>query len=510
MHPSIRKIISVDSHRASDRFAIANGVTGIALMEKAGEAIARAISDRWARRETLAICGPGNSGGEGFVAARHLADMGWPVTAALCYPPAQFCGDAAIMQGKWQGQSLPVEEVSISDYGLVIDAIFGAGLSRPLDEHLMALADAIAQADIPVVAVDVPTGLHGDLARPINMAIRADLTVTFHQLKPAHCLQPGRGICGETVCADIGIPKNWVTEIAPDAELNEPACWPDIPRSDAPDTHKHEKGRLCVVSGGASATGAARLAAMAGLRAGAGLVTLFSPPSAMQVNATHLTAIMLQRFDGAQGLIDALDARRATATIIGPGCGQGDVTRELVVAAASREAPMILDADALTSFESDPDHLFQHLRTNDVLTPHGGEFARLFPELSAGTGNKIERTRLAAQKAGCTIVFKGADTVIAAPDGRVRVNLHAASALATAGSGDVLAGIIGAFLAQGQAGFNAASAAVWLHGDAGIRLGEGLIAEDIPTIFPAVVSDLWRARRKFAARAALKQGRISA
>jgi hydroxyethylthiazole kinase-like uncharacterized protein yjeF len=510
MHPPRRKILSVDGHRASDRFAIANGVTGLALMERAGEAIAHAIIARWAPRKVLVICGPGNNGGDGFVAARQLADCGWPVTVALCCPPAQSRGDASIMRDRWQGQSLPIDEVSVADYGLVIDAIFGAGLSRPLDGHALNLTETIAQAGHPVVAVDVPTGLHGDLARPFNAAIRADMTVTFHRLKPAHCLQPGRDICGEIICADIGIPGGWATEIAPEAEMNRPDCWPGIPQSRSSRTHKHEQGRLCVVSGGASSTGAARMAAMAGLRAGAGLVTLLAPPSAMQVNASHLTAVMLSRFEGAQGLIDALDTCRATATLIGPGCGVGTGTRDLVVAAASRAAPMVLDADALTSFENDPDHLFQHLRTNDVLTPHDGEFARLFPEISDSADNKIDRARAAAQKTGCTIVLKGADTVIAAYDGRVRVNLHASSALATAGAGDVLAGIAGAFLAQGHEGFDTASAAVWLHGDAGIRLGKGLVAEDLPTIMPGVIADLSRARRTFAARAALKPGRISA
>ena len=510
MHPPARKILSVNSHRQCDRFAIANGITGIALMEQAGEAVARAIMDRWAPRKILVICGPGNNGGDGFVAARHLKSRGWPVTVALCCPPDRYSGDAAIMQTKWQGGTVAIEGVALADFGLVVDAIFGAGLSRPLDGLPLALTDTIAKAGLPVVAVDVPTGLHGDQARPLNAAIRADLTVTFHQLKPAHCLQPGREICGEIVCADIGIPEDWATEIAPDAELNLPDCWPDIPIQGEPAIHKHGKGRLCVVSGGASATGAARMAAMAGLRAGVGLVTLLTPPSALLVNATHLTAIMLHRFDGPQGLIDGLDARRATATVIGPGCGLGEATRELVVAAASRDAPMVLDADALTSFETDPEHLFQHLRINDVLTPHGGEFARLFPDIAADSTNKIEATRAAALKAGCSVVFKGADTVIAAADGRVRVNIHASPALATAGSGDILAGMIGAFLAQGQNGFDAASASVWLHGDAGKRLGQGLIAEDLPGILPEVFADLSRSRRIFAARAALKAGRNSA
>lgn len=503
MHPPANKILSVNGHRAADAFAEANGVPGLTLMENAGSAVARAIMARWSLRKTLILCGPGNNGGDGFVTARHLQTAGWPVSVALHGDRETYHGDAAKMLSKWTGQTVSIASIALADCDLIVDALFGAGLSRSLAGDVFNLAQRMPECRLPIVAVDIPSGLEGDLGQPRGCSFRADMTVTFHRLKPAHLLEPGRSLCGEVVLADIGVPEGWDQDIEALAYLNGPEVWPGLPSPLSPTTHKHQRGRLCVVSGPASATGAARLAAEAGLRAGAGLVTLLSPPSALQVNAMHLTAIMLQRFEGVEGLLQSLDERRATAAVIGPGCGIGAKTREWVIAATAREAALVLDADALTSFEGDADHLFAHLRTIDVLTPHEGEFRRLFPDLFGGGRSKIERVRLAAKQAGCTIVYKGADTVIASPEGDVRVNTHASPALATAGSGDVLAGMIGGFLACGAGGFDAASAAVWLHGDAGIRLGGGLIAEDLTAVLPDVFADLARSRRIIAARMAL-------
>ncbi len=503
MHPPANNILSVDGHRTADAFAAANGVTGLVLMENAGAAIARDITSRWSPRKTLILCGPGNNGGDGFVAARHLVSAGWPVVAALYGERDAYHGDAAEMLSRWTGPCIPIATASLEDCDLIVDALFGAGLSRPLSGEAVRLVHRLAEKDVPVVAVDVPSGVDGDLGKHQGSAMQASLTVTFHRFKAAHLLEPGRSLCGEIVLRDIGIPEGWEAETDPLGTVNDPGLWPHLPAQQKRTVHKHERGRLCVVSGPASATGAARLAAEAGLRAGAGLVTLLSPPGALQVNAMHLTAVMLQRFEGVEGLLESLDVRRATAVIIGPGCGVGLATRELVVAAAAREAPLVLDADALTGFESDPGHLFAHLRANDVLTPHEGEFRRLFPDLSGRECSKIERARLAAKRAGCVIVYKGPDTVIASPDGEVRVNVHADQALATAGSGDVLAGMIGGMLARGASGFDAASAAVWLHGEAGIRLGEGRTAGDLPDILPDIIADLRRCRRTFAIRTAL-------
>ncbi|WP_421791474.1 NAD(P)H-hydrate dehydratase [Hyphobacterium sp.] len=503
----------MDDHRAADAFAVAHGISGLTLMEKAGAAVAQATSARWSPRKTLVLCGPGNNGGDGFVAARHLADSGWPVDVASLIPDKAYSGDAAQMLSQWNGLRLSFDEIRVDLYELVIDAVFGAGLSRPISQDIAKIAQKLRLGGIPLVSVDLPSGIHGDRGAIAGTKFSqllgnfaADLTVTFHQPKPAHLLEPSASLCGEIVVADIGIPAGWDEEIEPVAEINSPEIWLASPVSSAADTHKHQKGRLCVVSGAPSQTGAARLASIAGLRSGAGLVTLFSPPAAMQVNALHSTAVMLQRFEDVESFLEALDARRASAVVIGPANGVGEATKTRVIAAASRPASLVLDADALTSFEDDADHLFKHLRTNDVLTPHEGEFARLFPELADGRFNKIDQVRSAAERAGCTVLLKGADTVIAHPERGVRVNVHASPALATAGSGDVLAGMIGGFLAQGHIGFEAACMAAWIHGEAGLRLGAGLIAEDLPDAIPGILQGLIREQRRKAARKALIHG----
>ncbi|MEE2567584.1 NAD(P)H-hydrate dehydratase [Hyphobacterium marinum] len=494
----------MDAIRRADAFAIANGVDGWTLMQAAGQAVAQSIAQRWSKRPVRVLCGPGNNGGDGFVAAAALREKGWPVRVFLLGDAAKLTGDAARAYAHWGDPAEPLENARPDEAGLVIDALFGAGLARPLEGQAAELCTATNSARAVCVAVDVPSGLDGDRAQADGAVFRADLTVTFHRPKPAHLLEPGRGQCGEIVCVDIGIPDGWRAEIEPVGDYNTPDLWPDLPTRPDRQTHKHGRGRLAVLSGGPSATGAARLAAQAGLRAGSGLVTVLSPKNALLVNAQSLSEVMVRGFDGVEGFLAGLDGLRATAAVLGPGAGVGEGTRELVIAALSRSPALVLDADALTSFEGETDHLFSHLRPGDVLTPHAGEFARLFPDLAEAPINKIEAARTAAERAGCVVVFKGPDTVIAAPDGRVRVNTHATPALATAGTGDVLAGITGAFLAQGTDAFDAASAAVWLHGDAGLRAGEGLIAGDVIAALPNSFAALRRRRRTDAARSALK------
>jgi hydroxyethylthiazole kinase-like uncharacterized protein yjeF len=341
-----------------------------------------------------------------------------------------------------------------------------------------------------VVAVDLPSGVAGDRPDPNGMAMRADLTVTFHARKPSHCLEPAASLCGELVVADIGIPSGWRAAVTPLARINAPALWQDVLPAPRAGTHKHQRGRLVVFSGSASATGAARLAAITGLRAGAGLVTLASPASALLVNASALTAVMLKRWDAEVDTGGFLTTLRASAAVIGPAAGVCETTRRAVIEALSQPVPLVLDADALTAFESGPQALFDRLRPIDVITPHTGEFERLFPGLLAASVNRIEATVEAARMAGCVVLLKGADTVIAAPGQRPVINRHASPALATAGSGDVLAGLLGGLLAQSVPVFDAACAAAWLHGDAGLRLGTGLIAEDLPGLLPQVLQAL--------------------
>jgi hydroxyethylthiazole kinase-like uncharacterized protein yjeF len=359
-----------------------------------------------------------------------------------------------------------------------VDALYGGGLTRPLE----GVAAALAARPSRVVSVDVPSGMDGFTARPLGPCFRAEGTITFAALRPAHVLLPGSAFCGGVMVADIGVP------VQTRAMENSPALWAaGLPQPGQGD-YKHRRGHLKVVSGGMSSTGAARLSAKAGLRAGAGLVTLLSPPQALMVNATHLTAIMLSSVDGASDIRAA--AETASAVVIGPAAGVTPQTRENVAALLTSPARVVLDADALTVFAADSAALFAMLREGDMLTPHTGEFQRLFGDLLETSPNKIEAARLAAARAKCVVLIKGADTVIASPSGPVIVNTHATRWLATAGSGDVLAGILAGFMAQGVDTFLAAAMAAWIHGEAGRRVGAGLIAEDLEQQLPDILSAL--------------------
>jgi len=485
------EILTVEQNYAADRFATQNGVTFLALMENAGRATADEAVKRWSPRKTLVLCGPGNNGGDGLVAARYLKKYGWDVRVAVLGSRANLKGDVAAMAKLWDGSFETIEAGIFRDAELVIDAVFGAGFSRQLEEESKTVAIELNALDIPVLAVDVPTGLHGDTGRTLgDICIEADVTITFFRKKPGHVLMPGRAKCGEVVVADIGIPEAAINTLKPKLFDNTPEFW----ASDFPwprtDEHKYDRGHCIVVSGPPHATGAARLAARGALRVGAGLVSVASPPNAVEVNATELTAIMIKPFEGVEGLAHLLEDKRFNAVVLGPGVGVGAETRAMVQRVLATQAAAVLDADALTSFQDDPKALYQLLRERCVLTPHEGEFERIFPGLLRRSSTKIEAARAAAATARCTVLLKGADTVIASPDGRAAINSHAPPELATAGSGDVLAGIIGGLMAQGVDSFKAAAIAAWLHGEAAYRFGPGLISEDLPEQLPHVLAAL--------------------
>ena len=487
-------LLTVAEMARADALTIARGRPGSVLMENAGRAVAEAVTARFPQGPVAVLCGPGNNGGDGFVAARLLAEQGWPVTLHLLGARENLKGDAAETAGRWQGPVHQLTADAAAGAALVIDAIFGAGLARDVEGVVADLIARVAKLGVPVVSVDVPSGLDGDTGAPRGAAFKAALTVTFFRLKPGHLLLPGRLLCGELKVADIGIPSDVLEEIAPHTFIDHPPLWAaTFPRLKV-DGHKYTRGHAVVVSGGAAHTGAARLAARGALRAGAGLVTVATPPSALLVNAAHLTAIMLAPFDGADGLTQILEDKRKNALLIGPGAGVGAETRENVLAALLSGTAMVLDADTLTSFAEIPRDLFVAIKGYFagpvVLTPHEGEFARLFPALTGSGESKLIRARRAAAEAGAVILLKGPDTVIAAPDGRAAIVINAGPELATAGSGDVLAGIILGLLAQGMPPFEAAAAAAWLHGEAGAAFGPGLIAEDLPEMLPAVLRDL--------------------
>jgi len=480
------EILTVAEMYAADRYAAEHGVPSLTLMEKAGRVVADEICKRWQPRPTAVLCGPGNNGGDGFVVARLLKERGWEVWVEALAEVDTLKGDAAQMARRWRGKTTHLSEPNPMA-ALYVDALFGAGLSRPLEGDARNFVEMSNLLQGAVVAIDVPSGLHGDTGKPLGeVCVEADLTVTFFRKKPAHVLMPGRELCGEVVVADIGIPDTAAAGVK--LFENGPDRW-QYPWPEAAG-HKYARGHCVVVSGPAHATGAARLAARGALRMGAGLVSVASPPEAVPVNAATLAAIMVKPFSGATGLGDLLKDKRFNAVVIGPGCGTGRATQELVEAVLTTDAAAVIDADALTSFQDDPAALFRLLREPAVLTPHKGEFERIFKGVLEKSQNKIEAARAAAAMAGCTVLLKGPDTVVATPNGLATVNTHAPPALATAGSGDVLAGFIGGLMAQGLDSYKAASAAVWLHGEAAFRFGPGLIAEDLPEMLPAALRAL--------------------
>ena len=488
-------LLTPEQTRAADAAAMAGGVPGHVLMENAGWSIARACMRRLAPCRVFVACGPGNNGGDGFVAARWLRKAGWPVQVALLGDVSRLKGDAARAAALWGGPIGSVADGVPERTGLIIDALFGAGLSRPVRGaagEMIRRINAMGEAGrAHVLAVDVPSGLDGAAGRPLGeTVVRADTTVTFFRKKPGHVLMPGRALCGDVIVTDIGIPERVLDDLDVRAFENAPPLWrEELPRLHVM-AHKYQRGHLMALSGPASRTGAARLAAAAGLRIGAGLVTLASPGSAILVNAAHLSAVMLARVDKPHELLEEIRARRIRALVMGPAAGVGGHTREMALAALKEtDIPVVLDADALTSFAGDPDRLFSAIKGRAapvMLTPHEGEFARLFPELSAGDGEgaeqggKLWRARRAAGASGAVIVLKGPDTVIAAPSGLAAINTNAPPWLATAGSGDVLCGIIGGLLAQGMEAWPAACAAVWLHGRAAGDLGRAMTVRELP------------------------------
>jgi len=493
MREPSHEILTVAEMVAADKYAADNGVPSLSLMERAGNAVAAAVLRlKSAPCPVTVLAGPGNNGGDGFVAARLLAAQGWPVKVALLGKRDALKGDAAVNAGRWNGETVALEPGALDGAGVVVDAIYGAGLSRPLEGAARDTVAALNQHPAVVVAVDVPSGLHGDLGRAFDgLCVSADVTVTFFRKKPAHVLMPGRIACGHVELAQIGIPDAALDAIKPSIFVNGKRLWGRAYPKPDPLAHKYARGHAVVVSGPAHATGAARLAARGALRIGAGLVSVASPPDAVAVNAAHLTAVMVKPFDGANGLAGLLADKRFNAVAIGPGVGVGEATRAMVYAVADSGTAAVLDADALSSFAGETEALFGSHLAKSVLTPHEGEFERLFPGLLKASDSRIEAVRAAAAQAGGVVLLKGPDTVVAAPDGRVSVNANAPLWLATAGSGDVLAGFILGLLAQHMEPFLAAAAAVWLHGAAATAFGPGLIAEDLPEQLPALLRRLY-------------------
>jgi len=485
------ELLTPEEMTECDRLTIAAGTPGIALMERAGRAVADAVARQPLGTRVVVVAGPGNNGGDGFIAARVLAERGYPVRMLLLGEAAALRGDAAEAARLW---ARPVERAApeaIRGAGIIIDALFGAGLNRPVEGAAQATIEAMNASGVPILAVDLPSGINGADGAIMGVAVMARESVTFFRRKPGHVLLPGRTHAGAVRIADIGIPESVLERVRPQIFANGPARWGrtfPIPRLEG---HKYSRGHAVVVSGDLSFTGAARLAARGALRAGAGLVTLASPRAALPVNAAASLAVMVRAVDGTDELRALLADKRFNAVALGPGLGVGAATRALVAAALDGERAVVLDADALTSFADDPAALFAAIASRHrpvVLTPHHGEFNRLFNEIIQVSEklSKLALARSSAEASHAVVLLKGPDTVIAAPDGRAAVNENAPPWLATAGAGDVLAGMIAGLLAQHMPAFEAACAGVWLHGEAGNKAGPGLISEDLPEALPAV------------------------
>jgi NAD(P)H-hydrate epimerase len=471
----------------ADRLTIAGGVPGPVLMARAGEAVTAVIQSRFTPQPVAVLCGPGNNGGDGFVVARLLAAAGWPVKVAVLGARAELRGDAAVHAALWTGPVEALDPAILDGASLVVDAVFGAGLSRPVTGAAAATLQSAAALGLPVIAIDVPSGVHGDSGADLG-AVRAALTVTFERKKPGHLLLPGRELCGETVVCPIGLDPRALDRTGARCWENGPALWQAALPRPAVAGHKYARGHALVL-GGYPMTGAARLAARGAARSGAGLVSVAVPDRAVPVYAAALTSIMVRPLDTPDALDALLGDPRFSALLIGPGAGVSPETRLHALRLLASGRPVVLDADALTVFAADQAALLSAVSAGErpvVMTPHEGEFRRLFD----GADDKLARARKAAAASGAIILLKGADTVIAAPDGRAAINANAPPSLATAGAGDVLAGMILGLLAQGTPGFDAACAACWIHGAAAADFGPGLMAEDLPDGIPAVLRRL--------------------
>lgn len=492
----MNELLTPDEMAEADRLAIAGGTPGLTLMETAGTAVADATAALVSQGRVTVVAGPGNNGGDGFVAARMLAERGYAVKVVLVGEADRLEGDARAAFERWRGPVQAASPDALNDCDVIIDALFGAGLDRDVEGLPRAMIEAMNRRGVAVIAVDLPSGVNGASGAVMGAAVKATRTVTFFRRKPAHLLLPGRLHCGQVAVVDIGIPASVLATVQPKTFVNGPALWGarfPLPRVEG---HKYSRGHAVVLSGGLSTTGAARLAARGALRAGAGLVTIASPREALTVNATGSLAVMVRPVDGAAELAEFLTDKRRNAVVLGPGGGVGQAMRDQVLAALASEAAVVLDADALTSFAEDAEPLFAAIRARAApvaLTPHEGEFLRLFNQVNtlSEVKSKLERARKAARFSGAVVLFKGPDTVVASPDGRASIADNAPPYLATAGAGDVLSGMIAGLLAQGMSGFEAASAAAWLHGEAAAAFGPGLIAEDLPEALPGVYRALF-------------------
>jgi len=475
-------ILSCDEMRRAESLSCARGDHDFwGLMQVAGRAVAGAVIERYTMRRVLVMCGAGNNGGDGYVAAQALREAGWDVrVGALSAPRAHEAQKAA---ATWMGPVETLSPVLLDGTDLVIDALFGTGLTRPLEGLAAQMVDAVNARNIPVVAADMPSGIDGNTGRMLGAAFKAEVTVTFFRKKRGHVLLPALAQCGEVIVADTGMYADVLNEINPVIAENDSALWFPLQQKHEVQNNKYDRGHA-LLFGGPVMTGASRLAARAAQRMGAGLVTLAAPLEAWEIYAEALESVMVRPLRTPDDEAELLANPKINAILIGCGLGRDEGRREQILRVLATRKPCVLDADALSVFAEAPDFLLQNLHENCILTPHEGEFMRLFGDSGA---DKISKTQNAAQKAGCLVLLKGVNTTIAHPNGSLVVNLNAPPWLATAGAGDVLAGMILGLVTAGMPVFPATCAAVFYHGAAAQAFGVGLIAEDLIDQIPALL-----------------------
>ena len=544
------ELLTAAQMRAIEAAAIASGeVTGLELMERAGRGVVEAVFAEWPELQAgtfraVVLCGPGGNGGDGFVVARLLKAWGWEVEVFLYGDPDRMPPDARVNYQRWLAMGAVGVAASFdpwnTDAALYVDALFGIGLSRSLEGEAFGIAKSLEISSqnhcAKLVSVDVPSGLCADSGKDLSggnvLAPRPDLTVSFGYRKLGHILGDGAQRCGKLVIKSIGLdlrkamralgerydpltktkPQGLVVGLLEGIDLAPGYSGPDsiLDKGWVENSgHKYSHGHALILSGPPGHGGAARMAARGALRIGAGLVTVACPHKALAENAARLDAVMLRVVEDGAGLATVLQDTRINALCVGPGLGLDaravgavatvlEVSGSRITSGTAQPLGVVLDADALTLISRDP-AMFDMLHENCVLTPHGGEFARLFPDIAtklaapAITGpaySKVDACREAAARAGCVVLLKGADTVIADPSGKCSINSahyeRAAPWLATAGSGDVLAGFIAGLLARGFGPMQAAETAAWLHVECARSFGPGLIAEDLPEELPKV------------------------
>lgn len=478
-------LLDVIGARAIDRAAIAAGTPEIDLMERAGAATVAAIRARWQPVPTLVLAGPGNNGGDGYVIARLLNEAGWQVRVAGACDRDRLAGAARIASDRWQGDISAINPGVLDGAELVVDALFGIGLTRPLNGTLRATVEALNVRPVPIVAVDIASGIDSDSGAILGAAVKADLTVTFFRRKPGHFLLPGRLYAGDIVVCTLDVSDAVYATIPASFFANTPALWIDDFPWPTHDSHKYTRGHA-VVLGGTAMTGAARLAAHAAQRIGAGLVTIAADPSVVPLYAAWRADLLVSALASADAFRDLLADRRLNAVLLGPGAGADARLEAAIGTALDAKVGLVLDADCFRVLAERRNGLFKRLNRRVVMTPHEGEFTRLFGEPRP----RLQAALKAARATGATIVLKGSDTIIAGADGKAVINTGAPPDLATAGSGDVLAGLAVGLVANRLPPMLAAMIACWVHGEAASLFGPGLLAGDLPDLVPRVLAAL--------------------